>query len=300
MDNPDWQDRILARLDMPNLVALSEKEDMEQLALEQIHIVHHLTFSKFTTEVPAFRDMMRETGCIITGSTALHFLLKRPRDWVPGHVDIITPKGQFSNVLNHILREGGARLTDTVTASDIGQDLDQQTGTSRLAKVQTDMAKFTVKESATLSPFHPIPFFWATHLMNALTSDACICAYPTLTLRKKTLVTNRQYSVLQHEIRRYIAIGFTVFEKARHAADVSETCADHILCSKRERMIGDRYTFIIPTAGIGLRDTVADLAEGRTTCWKLGGEHCRNKTCFMRAQRQVESSFWVYNTVVQT
>ena len=243
--------------------------------------------------------MMHDTGCIITGSTALHFLLRHPQDWEPGHVDIITPMGQFTKVLNHILREPGALLSDNITASELGPDLDQKTGTTRLAKVQTQKAKFTVKESATMSPFHPIPFFWATHLMNALTSEACICAYPTLTLRKKTLVNKRHYSSLDNQIRRYISIGFTVFDKGRNVADASQSCHDLLVCPKRERMVGDRHTLIIPVAGRNLQQTVAHLSEGRTTCWKLGGEHCRNKTCFMRGLLQVDTTYWVYNTVLQ-
>ena len=271
---------------------------MEQAALEEIALDLYTTFTKFTFRPRAFRDMMRQTGSIITGSTALHFLLRHPSHWTPGHVDIIAPKGEFEAVLQHIMTETGAHLKKSVNASQLGQDLDKKTGTVRLVSVETLFAKFTVRESATRSPFHPLPFHWATHLMNALTADACICAYPSLTLRNKTLITNKEYAYVTRESQRYRILGFTVFERARDLADVSDSCSDLLVCGKRERMIGDRHTLVVPAGGKNLRRTLTALGEGSTTCWKLGGEHCKNKVCFMRGRREVDTSYWVYNRVL--
>ena len=266
--------------------------------MEEIALDLHTTFTRFTLRPRAFRDMMRQTGSIITGLTALHFLLRHPSHWNPGHVDIIAPKGEFEVVLQHIMTEDGAHLKKSIKASQLGEDLDKKTGTLRLVSVETSNAKFTVRESATRSPFHPLPFHWATHLMNALTADACICAYPCLTLRNKSLVTNKEYAYVTRESQRYSTLGFTVFERARDLADVSDTCSELLVCGKRERMVGDRHTLVVPTGCKSLQKTLARLGEGSTTCWKLGGEHCRNKICFMRGRREVDTSYWVYNTVL--
>ena len=281
---------------MPQLLTLSLTEGCEETALNEIRLTFRATLSDFTYFTTSFRNMMRSTGCIITGSTALHFLLRRPSNWKPGHVVIVAPVGQYEAVLNHIMLERGARLIKSVCMSEKGANSQLNTGTTRVVHVHTHLAKFIIKESATASPFHPLPFLWATHLMNAITADATICAYPTLTFFNKTLVTNSEYGPLEHEMRKYSRLGFTVFDNARELADVSNSCAEHVVCGKRERIVGDRYTLVVPTGGKNLHDTVLQLAEGRTTCWKLGGKHCRNRNCFMPGRREVATTYWQYNS----
>ena len=196
------------------------------------------------------------------------------------------------------MNENGAQITKLPDASQAVNKLELKTGASRVVNVETHMAKFTIKESASRSAYHPLPFYWATHLMNALTADACICAYPTLTLRKKTVITNREYTSLSSEVQKYRSLGFTVFENAREVADVRSSCADLLVCGKRERMIGDRHTLVVPTASKNLEQTLLELGKSRTTCWKLGGEHCRNQGCFMRGRREVDTTHWLYNRVL--
>lgn len=59
--------------------------------------------------------MMHETGAIISGATALHFLLRQPCNWTPGDIDIIVPIGHFAQVVTFILNLPGA-----VIMCDIG------------------------------------------------------------------------------------------------------------------------------------------------------------------------------------
>ena len=283
---------------MPKLLALSQIEDMQEVALRTITLEFHTMIATFTPYATSFRDMLRTTGSIITGSTVLHFLMRQPEHWTPGHVDIITPKGQFETVLNHILSESGAKVTKPAAEVETGETLAEKTGTIRQIRVKTDLAKFSISESATMSPFHPIPFLWATHLMNALTYDACICAYPMLTLRNQSLITDKSYATLQREVKRYTSLGFTLFEEAQQVANVKNTCVELLVCPKRERMIGDRHTLVIPVGGKSLQETLTRLAKGRTVCWKLGGGHCRNKLCFIRGHREVNTTYWIYNTVL--
>ena len=77
-------------------------------------------------------------------------------------------------------------------------------------------------------------------------------------------------------------------------ADVSVAAAGEIE-AKIERILG---AYLKAPLQMLLYGRLARLGEGSTTCWKLGGEHCKNKVCFMRGRREVDTSYWVYNMVL--
>ena len=254
--------------------------------------------AQFCEHPDSFIRMMDETGCIIMGSTALHFMLRHPVSWKPNHVDLVAPKGNFRAVLDFILSLPGAEIRDAAYAGENQGELAERRGISRMVKIGTPLAKFNVNESSTESPFHPLPFLWGTHLMNALTSKACLSAYPHLTLQEKTLVINPDTKGLQSFVERYKILGWAIFDSPRQVADVRESCHQHVVCGRRDRMLGDRDTLIIPTSGQNHDQTWRHLSEGRTTCWRLGGRPCKNRECFMASERSAKTYLWVYNDVL--
>ena len=283
---------------MASLVTLSGEGHLAKKALVEIQGAFKEAVALFCKEPLSFIRMMDETGCIIMGSTALHFLLRHPLSWKPNHVDLVAPKGNFKDVLNFILSLPGAKIRDAAYVGENERDLAERRGITRMVKIETPLAKFNVNESCTESPFHPLPFLWGTHLMNALTSKACISAYPDLTLQEKTLVVNPNTKGLHTFVERYKALGWTIFESPRQAADVRESCHHHVVCGRRDRMLGDRDTWIIPTSGHNQDQTWRFLSEGRTTCWRLGGRPCKNRECFMASERSARTYLWVYNDVL--
>ena len=167
-----------------------------------------------------------------------------------------------------------------------------------MVKIETHLAKFNVNESCADSPFHPLPFLWGTHLMNALTSKACISAYPDLTLQEKSLIVNPAVKGLQGFVERFKILGWTIYDSPREVSDVRDSCHQHVVCGRRDRMLGDRDTLIIPTSGQNHAKTWRCLSEGRTTSWRLGGRPCKNKECFMTSERSAKTFLWVYNDIL--
>ncbi|KAI0323217.1 hypothetical protein GY45DRAFT_1215168, partial [Cubamyces sp. BRFM 1775] len=76
--------------------------------------------------------------------------------------------------------------------------------------------KIDIIQSLTCSALYPIPFFWATHVMNYLTADSFCITYSTLSLAGKSLLTptqllNHQYPnpLSLHIMAKYTQCGFT-------------------------------------------------------------------------------------------
>ena len=53
---------------------------------------YNASLSPFTTEPATFRDILRRTGSVASGSAALWFMLRMPDSWTPADIDILTPR----------------------------------------------------------------------------------------------------------------------------------------------------------------------------------------------------------------
>lgn len=272
---------ILSFCDIPALVALQMDTRWEDLVQADIFLSFMRALSAFTQDPHGFRKMMRKTGCIISGSTALHFLLRSPHSWYPKGVDIITPNGTFEDVLRFMLQMPGSYvILDTERHGGIEIYSPIPGGFDRLVKIITSKGPVEIIRSSVSSPFYPLPFYWGTHLMNALTSDICYCAYPSWTTRNEALITTR--SPPEDAERKYRERGFKLFSRMAEMCRLTEDCGDVILCGKRERYFGDDHTLVLPL------DHPTDPAPPNedspprlTAAWRLGGKACGKKRCFM-------------------
>ncbi|KAH9846472.1 hypothetical protein C2E23DRAFT_696829, partial [Lenzites betulinus] len=130
--------------------------------------------------------MLRITGTIISGSTALYVLDRdRATGWEPSDLDLYAPSHHGTRISRYLSQCEGYVYQGTAEhlyASD-------SAGFVRVTRWQNRHGmRIDLIHSQTQSALFPLPFFWSTHLMNYLTADSFCIAYPALTLRGRGLL----------------------------------------------------------------------------------------------------------------
>ncbi|KAK7677653.1 hypothetical protein QCA50_019344 [Cerrena zonata] len=280
----ETKSRILHFCDLPTLMGLYCDPDWHELVATDILLCYNTLLAMFSPDPVAFRAMMAETKAVISGSTALYFLLRQPSTWRPRDVDIIAVDGGYQKLLTFILSLPGAKVvSDTLDDTD-GEEVDSYPygGLRRLVKVHTDMARFDVIESTGSVAYNAIVHYWGTHVMNAMTADSILCAYPTLTLAQKAIQV--RYAATGNPVAKYRKRGFKILDKDFRAVDLSMTCHNSVLCSSRDRYFGDEATLIIPVKGLLTSPgdaVVGESAPVRVSAWRMGGRGCGTSNCYL-------------------
>lgn len=275
---------------MHTLLSLVHDSLWHELVQKELYLSFMALLSTFTPEPLAFRSMMRSTNSIISGSTALNFLLRQKADWTPGDIDIIAPEEEFNNLLHFIQQIPGAAVTLDVDDGDEEFYRGLHLGHRRLVKVETGQAKFDLMQSRGRSAFNPIPYYWGTHVMNALTADSLFCAYPTWTLQCEAIITGMlDRTPPRTVVEKYKRRHFVFTTIANRKAPDPTSCADFTACAGRDRFFGDDDTLLLAiphengTADVGLHDG----SQTHTTAWRLGGKACGNRRCFIPGDLKV-------------
>ena len=185
-----------------------------------------------THRIDAFRSLLLDTRAVISGSTALHFIL-RDTHWKPGDFDLYTPFGTgyalvrwlVANEGYTIVADGSKNFTfhpktlpmpagpcDWLT--DLGLDFlpaaPRQSRSSiphygslgadiyRVYKLTSGTNTFIdVIESSKPSFLPPITKFHSTLVMNYLTPNSVVILYPTLTFERQGILQSRNKRVFE-------------------------------------------------------------------------------------------------------
>lgn len=87
--------KLLAFCDMQQLAILREDTYWLSAVTETLNRDYTRLLTPFTPDPDAFRSMLRDTGSIVSGSTALWFFLRMRTAWTPGDMDLVTPYASF-------------------------------------------------------------------------------------------------------------------------------------------------------------------------------------------------------------
>ena len=162
-----------------SILAVLEQDSQWQCAvLETLNRDYTKVLEPFTPDPESFRSMLRETGAIVSGSTALWFFLRTRTAWKPGDMDLITPLATFGTVVDHVMSLPGA--AEVYYKPD---DYRLLPGYGQRRRVRTNGGYIDIVQSGTASPFTVVSGYWSTHVMNALTADAFWSAYPAHTIK---------------------------------------------------------------------------------------------------------------------
>ncbi|KAK7677672.1 hypothetical protein QCA50_019363 [Cerrena zonata] len=293
----ETKSRILRFCDLPTLMGLYCDPDWRELVGVELSLCYNKMLGSFTPDPIAFRKMMASTNAVISGSTALHFLLREPSTWKPQDVDIIAVEAGYDKMLLFILSLPGAQVVSDTLDETGGEEIDSHPygGLRRLVKVHTNMAKFDVIESVGSIPYNTIIHYWGTHVMNAITADTILCAYPTLTLSQK--VVQVRYAATGNPVAKYQERGFHVLDRRLQNLTLSHGCENSVLCSSRNRYFGDEDTLVVAVPGVVARaatDNVNANQGDRVSAWRIGGLACGTTNCYVSSSPRCQELTVMY------
>ncbi|KZT03546.1 uncharacterized protein LAESUDRAFT_659440 [Laetiporus sulphureus 93-53] len=125
--------------------------------------------------------MMRDTGTILSGSAAARLLLVDAL-WQPNDYNLYTP---------HSHNLPGFVIEYVIDASD-EENQEQpypwlKQGMDRMARITGPNIRVDLMRSHNESAFYPLCFFWSTIIMNVISADAIVSAYPTHLLSRRSI-----------------------------------------------------------------------------------------------------------------
>lgn len=168
---------------------------------------------KFVPDAYAFRDMMRQYDCVVSGSAAL-YLFTGLNGKEPGDLDVYTTFPNFYAVVNCLMREQGAMLEHAT-----GQY--QYRGICQMVSLRTATGRIDVMRSPVDCALYPTASFWSTAVINFFGAQSWGIAYPTLTLHGRGLYYRHHLGQREEAaLQKYAERGFSLAESPREWADL--------------------------------------------------------------------------------
>lgn len=271
--------------DMQSMVSRHLRQGWEEL------LAH---FVPFPSE---FRDVMRSTRSVVSGSVALWFACGGPASWFPDDCDIYTPIGEVSSLLTYLKSHAGYtveedRSGDTSRRFDdygLGDatypgnqgDVSVVASVLRLVNINTGK-RVDVVESSTVSALQPIPRSWSTLQANYISADNLCVAYPFLTLNRRGCITPIWFTpdgTIPAALEKYRKRGYTVADFSFNVDDhllslfpgITQECESNPYCPHALRFFGDKWCLQYAFDEDNYFD---DPVDEITIRWRYGGELC--------------------------
>ncbi|KAH7918547.1 hypothetical protein BV22DRAFT_982838, partial [Leucogyrophana mollusca] len=138
----------------------------------------------FVSNTRVFNDILSATHSVVSGSIALRLLFPPTTiDWPTTDMDIYVPKHTSHIVIDYFHKEGYTSVSHGCTTSTYAR--------TSILKVYTLLKGYRTIDivvSKTGCALKPIFQFHTTGVMNFVTADTILCAYPTLTTKFRSLI----------------------------------------------------------------------------------------------------------------
>ncbi|TDL13366.1 hypothetical protein BD410DRAFT_702549, partial [Rickenella mellea] len=153
----------------------------------------------FVEQPGAFRDKLRSTNSIITGSAALAFVDPSLTDWSSPHcvndLDIFCLERYFIPMVIYLLTEEGYEPDPHCTQPNthMGEytcnpSISSTICLKKKTKYGDRLVDVVQCSDGVTSAFRPITCFHSTAVMNWLTADSITVTYPALTFSRKSII----------------------------------------------------------------------------------------------------------------
>ncbi|KAI0057864.1 hypothetical protein BV25DRAFT_1811640 [Artomyces pyxidatus] len=241
------------------------------------------TLSPYFKHPEAFRNLLRDTRSVISGSTVLHFALRNTpfiAGWSPEDLDVYCPLSTGATVIDRLVEEEGCVLVEIVSSRDRGRDLFREYHNGAIACVATlstpSGKKVDVIISARNAPLLPVTYFWSTMITNYISADTISITYPKLTLHGIGLINPMRSSssrvlkcIRKYQKRGMLLLDFPDIDDVRHT--FYNTTPLH--CPHTMRTFADHGCLRIQFNATVVRPPHAVFPIYNPT-WKYGGTHC--------------------------
>lgn len=264
-----------------------------------LHTRYNSTLRGFGVDPLSFRSVLRLTGSVISGSTALHILDgARRAAWAPNDIDVYVPRGKAMRIVTHLQVVEDFHLTRQDSAF-YGRTA---SGFSRVIHLSKGNTSIDIIESLTQSALHPIPYFWSTHLINYLTADSFCIAYPDHLLTGRGVLNPIALLEGQYPsprtlmvMEKYRARGYDVrLSPNAWKGDPSAECDFGADCPRSIRIFGDRSCLVgsFKPFACPARHPPGNPDPRHAVRWWRGGSACGGRCvhlCFFREVPTVET-----------
>ena len=168
----------------------------------------------FVSNVDAFSEALRRHGAVISGSTALYYFL--PCDsWRPNDMDLYVSYDEFPAFLR-VLEDDPAlqfRPLPLATGCDVPTSLSLDIAEIRKMSTPSQQVVDVIR-SRRSTPVSPLVQFWTSLLVNFVTPDACVAAFPRMVFNGRGYV--REFGMTSRDeaaMLKYAARDFRPGEK---------------------------------------------------------------------------------------
>ncbi|KAL1942560.1 hypothetical protein VTO73DRAFT_6162 [Trametes versicolor] len=279
--NDDVLLNMVQFMSLPTLRAFSEVAPQHaEWITSHLDSAYDAALSSYVSDTSAFRSNMRMLGAVISGSFALSFLLRNHAPpFMPQDMDLYVPKTNARRFARYLITVEGYQLERT-TRVPYGRVVAHQL----VIQLKRGAKRIEVIPSTNDSSLYPISHFWATHLMNFLSSDTYCMAYPELTFSGRAVLS--PFQLIDHRfpseyiaslVAKYEARGFDIRVRPYAWTDAPSHGTDggDATCPRVRRFFGDRYC-----AHGRLSRSAEDcgyprmLPGAQTVYWWRGGDEC--------------------------
>ncbi|KAG8907588.1 hypothetical protein FRB99_003512 [Tulasnella sp. 403] len=221
----DCIDRILDFCPLPDVVAFSQTSWHSRTIVKKYlqRRVNNI-FKEYVKTPLKMREVMRRHNCVISGSSALAFLLGADRKWSSQDLDMYAPSGRDCRKLIQYLQGEGFETNAVRTIPNHNYGDNHINGVTKLVKrgVRDNGQNYElwidVIESKSHNPLLPILLFHSTVVINWISADSVTVAYPALTFRHKGVCgisTNVNALPWANWARKYRERGFEIVRDTR-------------------------------------------------------------------------------------
>lgn len=267
--------------DMLTLVGLFvHSERGRLLAQRSLHEQLCTLFGELTGDVKFFLDAMTVTNTVLSGSNALRFA-DRTAQWIPSDFDFYTSKFGFDGFCFFLEHYLGALLTDHTEGSANSPIYGQDGAFIARNRYQLGQKNIDVMRSATPSPLYPLTQFHSTLVMNAISPQSLVIAYPAHIADRRGLLTMHSQRVsartaaAKYESRGYQLMPWDCSDFA------GEDLRDSSTCTNYRRYFGDEQCLTVPFSPCVNRVNEHGPIETHkwSAGWILGGRPCGDSLC---------------------
>jgi hypothetical protein len=228
----------LEHLDFQDELALSHTSRSTRAAFKKLLLDRlHVFLGRWFSDPHEWRQVMKYTNSVISGSSALWFLEKCPSHWSACDLDIYVPLNNVDPILAFLSKEGYENVTRTIRAGD-GYSLDRMHLHS-ISQWKKDGRKIDVLESTSKSAVDPLKSFHSTLVMNFIAWNSMSVLYPSLTFRKIAIVQDATGQRGSWWRKKYSERGFDIRDHDRAFQDA------YLVCPGLSRSVDDQNSLNI-------------------------------------------------------
>ncbi|KAI0062079.1 hypothetical protein BV25DRAFT_1916371 [Artomyces pyxidatus] len=186
-------DVILAVCTLSTLETLSYarcvNKELRLIVMSYLQSRWNVTLTSYVSSPDAFRDMLRMTRSVVSGSTVLQFVLQgtqHEHNWAANDLDIYCPLTTAVILFDYLLSVEKFRVKQRIISRDRSQGVSSEYNNGAISCVTTLITptgrKVDIITATRNSPLLPITYFWGTLVINYISADDICITYPRLTL----------------------------------------------------------------------------------------------------------------------